>query len=249
MLGEQSLVGFISSALYVDPVPLRPVVVSAFRIDRREFTVGRFRSLVLDGRVTSPLPKLVDESHPFDVFCTWRGEQDDENDALPLNCVSRATAREACELVGGELPTEAQWDFAARGRGRMRLFPWGDQTPTCCQVSANRGSLCPGGGASPVGHFADGCGGGDVTVDGVWDMGGNVSELVEGRLAPYEDPCWGGSGVTRDPFCASIPGDFVGGRGGDFASGLVLTASALRTRDIVEPNPSTGFRCVYPERS
>lgn len=73
-----------------------------------------------------------------------------------------------CDFYGLSMPTEAQWEWAARGP-EGRIYPWGDQwDDTLC---ANRATLGPDGITSPVGAFP-----GDVSWCGAHDMAGNLAE-------------------------------------------------------------------------
>ena len=260
----------------LDPVPLLPVSVAPFWLDTLEMTVGRFRRLA--GRVTSVAPVTKDPANQFDAFCTYLGEGDASNDALPLNCVTWELATEVCTILGGSLPSEAEWEHAARGRGQRRRFPWGDLNPACCTTSAGRKALpmipqvCPGAGLEPAGsHPAkqDCPGLGDVSRDGILDLGGGVREWTRDAYRPYGHPCWGvGLGVDRVCEGTSLDGGLDGGDGGDgdggdggvalsdiqhttrggaWSAGPTLALAALRSSLIKETN-ETGFRCRYVGR-
>jgi formylglycine-generating enzyme required for sulfatase activity len=88
----------------VDGVPEHLVTVSPFLIDRREYSVGRYRAAVAAGFEPSGLPPADDA---FDPECTYRGPADPSMDAFPLSCVPIPTAREVCAFEGGDFPSEA----------------------------------------------------------------------------------------------------------------------------------------------
>ena len=119
--------------------------VDAFWIGRTEVTVRQW------GSVTGPVP-----------------EGNDQGDDHPVAFVSWDDCQEFCGKLGLALPTEAQWEYAARGP-QNRVYPWGDEwdEKECCS-SDNQG---PGGSTFPVGSFPQG-----ASWCGALDMTGNVSE-------------------------------------------------------------------------
>lgn len=250
-LGDPSLES-IPSAFFEESLPLHPTVISPFWIDETEFTVGRLRELVVAGRLPDPSSEFGNLLDTEAAFCTWRGVDDDSRDHYPVNCVSHSLAVSACEESGGHLVSEAQWEFAARGRGQARTFPWGDKSPECCSASLGRRfdedtvAMCRGTGLEPVGSHTDaeGCAVVDASRDGVLDFAGGVAEWVADSFASYDDACWG-NGVLDDPLCRHESIHAFGQRGGNWASGPQLAQLALRY--VGSTGATTGFRCSYED--
>jgi formylglycine-generating enzyme required for sulfatase activity len=242
LLGDTRVVG-LEDVFNADGVPVRAVHLKPFWLDRTEVTVGEVRPLA--GLLTTPPPGLFDVDDEDYERCTWLGEDDPTHDALPLTCVEWSTAREVCQLRGGDLPTEAQWEYAASGRGQGRRYPWGDAQATCCTASLDRVFTCGGTGPDPVGAHTQGCEHVDVTRDDVLDMGGNVIEWTRDAFVPYGDGCWAGVGLIEEPFCDE-DAQVRSTRGADWTAGLGAPLAAWRHSSPL-PGSLTGFRCSYED--
>jgi formylglycine-generating enzyme required for sulfatase activity len=137
-----------------------------------------------------------------------------------------------CEWAGGQLPTEAQWEYAARGNDG-RLYPWGDETPTCdlAQFIGCEGDTVR------VGNFPDG-----NSWVGAMDMAGNVWEwVVDWYGSDYYE-----NSLTNDPI-GPTSGTWKVLRGGGWYNNSILLRAAYRV--FVDPAYHTvdvGFRCVVP---
>ena len=218
--------------LFADEGPLRTVSLSAYYLDRLEVTVAEYGRCVTASRCR-PLP-LSQGGRRFD------------RPSYPATLVTWEEAREFCEFRGARLPTEAEFERAARGP-LGRRFPWGDLYNSRASnhgryawtsADASDGFLE----LAPVGSFPAG-----KTPDGFMDLAGNVSEWTADRYAPEYDVLdvknpQGPSGSSASP--ARVV------RGGGFDTAAPWLRGAARI--AAEPNsrqPSTGFRCARTART
>jgi formylglycine-generating enzyme required for sulfatase activity len=255
--GGASVLGDEASALLElgpgeSPSPPHVILLEPFFLDVTELTVGRYREIARSRQLVERTPLPTNPSDRDGAYCTFAGPNNPRNDGLPLNCVSYGAARELCQTLGGDLPTDAQWEYAARGRGWGRTFPWGSEAATCCTASlsrpiqANTAVACSGSGLEPVGSHASNpdCAVSDVSRDGVLDLGGSVQEWTLDAYRPYDHACWTRRGVLVEPRCDDPTALARGERGSYFNAGL-SSANAVR-RSAGSLGSSTGFRCAYP---
>ncbi|MFI5348577.1 MAG: formylglycine-generating enzyme family protein [Elusimicrobiota bacterium] len=92
-------------------------------------------------------------------------------DDQPAVCMDWEQARTFAEWVGGRLPSEAEWEYAARGAGRDFEFPWGNAPATCEKAATG---ACGGAATAPVCSRPAG-----DTTQGLCDMGGDAAEWMQ----------------------------------------------------------------------
>ncbi|MFO0547110.1 MAG: SUMF1/EgtB/PvdO family nonheme iron enzyme [Polyangiaceae bacterium] len=230
--------------LEYDAVPIRPTLHAPFFMDQTEVTVGELRALVADG-YSGPLPTTQSAQFPD---CTWSPATSAD---MPVNCILYAVADLVCAERGGTVPSEAQWEHAARGRGERRLFAWVGNQINCCSASLGRfpNAGCDGGyGAEPVkSHPGDDACPGDVSRDGVFDLTGSVGEIVLDTFGSYADACWQPDGplaIPHDPICDETSLRLSRGAAWNAAFG---DATLPARKSFGEAGSDQGFRCVYSD--
>ena len=204
-----------------DELPAHDVTLSPYFIDRNEVTQADYQVCASSGSCTPPTNTGV---------CI--GVYDPAMRALhPVTCVTWDQANAYCQYAGKRLPTEAEWELAARGTDR-RTYPWGEGAPTCTLVNYNGANGCSGM-LDDVGAHAPG-----ASPYGLLDMAGNAREWVADRYAvdyytssPMMDPTGPTSGL-----------DHIAREN---SAGSTLT-SALRTseRSLGGATAFEGFRCA-----
>jgi formylglycine-generating enzyme required for sulfatase activity len=156
----------------------------------------------------------------------------------PIVSVSWGRAREYCAWVGGRLPTEAQWEYAARGGCNDRIYPWG---PSITQDQANYAENQKWKGTSPVGTFSP-------NGFNLVDIIGNVWEWVADW---YDEGVYGARSPvnpTTDPQVYRNQTDKRVVRGGSWRSIAVEVRTS--NRGFQTPNDGFtdfGFRCLIDE--
>jgi sulfatase modifying factor 1 len=154
--------------------PRHPVSISrGFWISRGPVTVAAYKRYAAARRI--PMPRS-----PKDNPNWWKNDH-------PIVNVTWAQARDYCAWVGGRLPTEAQWEYAARGGIDGQIYPWGnDIDPSRANYSDNRDWQ----GTSPVGTFP-------AKGFSLYDSAGNVFEWVADW---YDENLY----ATRSPHTATL---------------------------------------------
>lgn len=237
-------------------VPQRVAGVSPFRIDTNEVTVAQWRAASMTSPDSTPWPyeaAFPTEPVPNFVGCTYsKAAMGREN--YPLNCVTFAAARAYCKAKGGDIPTEAQWEYIASavGRATETAYPWGASDYPDCATSVHSrgyGTLSGLAGCNKLGFgpqpvtTASGPGQ-DLNPLGVANLAGSVAEWTLDTAAAYDDPCWMAAGTT-DPKCA-VDGDPHVIRGSYWNGEQAVVSNRFAPPYLGYYNPGLGFRCAYP---
>jgi formylglycine-generating enzyme required for sulfatase activity len=236
-----------------------PRVVAPFCLERTEVTVADYERCRQRGACAALTPgtdppeaRLSPElkSRAQAVYAGLCNAGQPAREQHPVNCVSFQQASAYCKAAGGRLPSEAEWDFAARGR-EGRAHPWGDAPADATRLNAcgreceawyveqQLDSVFDGvmyegddgfAATAPVASFPAG-----ATRDGIHDLLGNVAEWTATSVDL-------GAGKAGAPATAAYVV-----RGGSFSSGLDgENKPALRIYLNADARGrGVGFRCAY----
>ena len=192
-----------------DAMPVHDVMLDGFSIERREVTESEYAT------------------------CGSCTPASGTSAALPVRGVTYGDAVAYCTSIGRKLPSEAQWERAARGTdGDQQVFPWGSAPPTCALAQML------GCGPEPVAEDSLPAG---ETAEHIEQLAGNVREWV----ADYYDASFYMSAESRQPDAINAqPAGTAVIRGGSFNSiALSLTVWSRDSLDIDHGSDDLGFRC------
>jgi formylglycine-generating enzyme required for sulfatase activity len=250
ILGTRDLI----SSIEVAAQPVRAFGIRRFWLDREEVSVARFRDALAAG-FSPPVMPLSNEG-PLGAkgtaACTFSAAPLDR-ERWALNCVEWATARAFCQLVGGDLPTEAQWEHAATvaGHASKTAYPWGNEAPDCDRAAYGRvvagGAVgeCLDKGALPPPPEDSAR---DVSPNAVVGLAAGLSEWVLDAPRPYADPCWLDAPLV-DPRCGDPDqaSDARSIRGANYVLPEMVQMTTRFLDSALAPSSPLGFRCAYAE--
>lgn len=154
-----------------DEGPVHEVFVDAFEIDRHEVTVAHYGECVEEGACREPHSGSA--AYRIEAEGNYLNWGQPGRDAHPVNGVNWYDADGFCRWAGKRLPTEAEWEWSARGDDG-RLYPWGDEEATCTRaIIDDGGDGCGHEMAWPVGSRVAG-----ASPFGVLDQAGNLWEWM-----------------------------------------------------------------------
>jgi formylglycine-generating enzyme required for sulfatase activity len=260
--GPTFTVGSNAISSFYNASPEQPgIAVSSYAMDAYEVTVARFnawwsvRSRDLAAVRAAPIAYPGSNAIAWGAGAVAPGAQSGSfnwsaasttRDAHPMNAVSYWAAQEFCVWDGGRLPTEAEWEYAARGRavpseGQVsgRLYPWGNTQPSlsCDRALWHGCGGTDGGGTRRVGSFPSG------VTGGLYDMAGNVYEWMADTFQAYR-PSWSSN---LDPLSNVSPtADRLvrGGSWGDTDPQGLLSLTRFTVPPTLNTNQYIGFRCA-----
>ncbi|MBI4702487.1 MAG: SUMF1/EgtB/PvdO family nonheme iron enzyme [Deltaproteobacteria bacterium] len=223
------LMGSLPGEGAADERPRHTVAVGSFELDRHEVTVRRYRVCEQAGACTPP---ALRSSHRRERYYDEPRYLD-----YPVIFVGWHQAAAFCRWAGGRLPTEAQWEKAARGPApSVAAFPWGSEPADCSRANMGGPGSCVGDtdlvGRRPLG----------ASAYGALDLAGNVWEWV----ADWYDPGYYERSPAADPRGPGA-GRLKVMRGGCWQSGADTLRVSCRKAELPTAwGYNVGFRCAYP---
>ncbi|MCO4764485.1 MAG: SUMF1/EgtB/PvdO family nonheme iron enzyme [Myxococcales bacterium] len=216
-----------------ETLPSKKITIKPVFIDRLEVSTKQFQACITAGKCNKPKGAEKPE-------CSMNKKSPKPNH--PMNCLPWGHAKAYCSYKGKRLPTEAEWERAARGncatvsgdcKAETPVYPWGNDVASCSytMMKNHTGPGCGTNNTAAVGTKAK-----DKSPIGAMDMGGNVSEwVIDG---------WDAKALTN--WAATNPVVTKGAKhvikGGHFAADSPDIRSFSRNEGT--ESPQVGFRCV-----
>jgi len=159
------------------PKPVREVSIKAFEMSRTAVTVAQYAECVIAGKCTRP---------GSGDNCNWGIPSRQDH---PINCVIWDQADQYAKFKGARLPSESEWEYAARSGGKSRKYPWGNAALSESLLVMNTETTMPVC-SKPAGN----------TAQGLCDIAGNVWQWVQDKYqnsyngAPNDGSAFNGEG-------------------------------------------------------
>ena len=232
----------------VNEQPVHTVHLDAFYMDKYEVTNAQFKVFV-DANPQWQKGNIDRKFHDGFYLANWTGNDYPAEEAdYPVVYVTWYAAMAYAEWAGKRLPTEAEWEYAARGGLAGKKYPWGDTITDADANYADANYDPEVSYTTPVGQYP-------ANGYGLYDMAGNVLEWC---LDKYDADFYAASDASRNPIAGgetiqwlrenftSIPDDPGRmSRGGSWLTGAQYVRVAVRDWDLPTSTWNVpGFRCV-----
>ncbi len=206
----------LEGGTYSSSLTRQPVTVSGFFVDAIEVTVAAYERCVKAGACSSE-GLAIPPGGPLSGLCNWGALGKREH---PINCVTWEQASAYCRHKNKRLPSEEEWEWAARGRARGSVYPWGNELPVSARVCWQPLSKLTG--TCRVASFPYG-----ASRERVFDLAGNVWE-------------WTSTAREVDGHTERVL------RGGSFEdmNPRRVQASSRYSHNPERVDPTIGFRCA-----
>ena len=223
--------------LFEEEIPKHSVKLSLYFMDKFEVTNAEFRKF-LKKHPGWRRDHIAAEMQNGNYLSHWTGvKPPNGKENFPVVFVTWHAAVAFCNAQNKRLPTEAEWEFAARGGLVDKPFPWGDEMPD--KTRANYGASGIGKPVKVGSYAANGY--------GLFDMAGNVWEFLADEWNKYPAT----DGVQTDPIAGGAVSDFMkvttrrSLRGGSFGGGVVNLRVTYRDSHLpTNAVEHVGFRCA-----
>jgi Uncharacterized conserved protein len=222
-----------------DTVPVHDVNLSSYVMDKFEVPVELFELCMAENICTNDDPEKPHYRTSAESDKCNIGNSERLNH--PANCVTWHGAKAYCEWLGKRLPTEAEWENAAKS-GKVQIYPWGNTPVASCDntVMKSEANGCGSNVTSPIGSKAAG-----VSEHGIFDLSGNVAEYTNDW---YEKKFYSTEEASNtDPQGPAEPekDKYKVIRGGSYIYGENHTHASFRgSAKLDDPAIDFGFRCV-----
>lgn len=236
----QQIYNIKRAELFTGETPRHKVKLSSFYLDKTEVTNANFRKF-LEKNPAWQKSKIAAEFHNGKYLQDWNGSKYPKGKAnFPVVYVSWYAAVAYCQSLGKRLPSEAEWEYAARGGFSGKQFPWGDEMPDKTRANFGASEI---GAATKVGSYAP-------NGYGLFDMAGNVWEFLADEWQAYPatneiavNPVAGNDFFTTDSYRKVKSRRVI--RGGSYGGSIInLRVSYRDSHSPENAGDHVGFRCA-----